>query len=444
MTTSVAAGLPTPAAAPIPERTAAEQPMVDIAFEGYSEVRVGIIGLGNRGLAQLKLLLAIEGARVTAVFDLDADRTQRAVDAVRATSDQPAPAAYSGSADAYLELVARDDIDLVYVATPWEWHHPQAKAAMDHGKHVSVELPIATTLDDIWDLVRTSERTGRHCMLCENSNYARHELRLLRMVKEGLFGELLHGAGGYVHDLRHPYLFGGSYQPEGWRRRWQTRTNANHYPMHGLAPVAACMGINRGDRFERLLSVSSPARALAAYRSEHMPADHPSWEDEYVTGDRTTCFIQTAGGRFLRSEHEVNTPHPYSRANSLVGTHGAWTDDPQRIYLESLGHTDHQWRDFDNGFAEYDHWLWREIGDSAERHGGHGGMDFITLWRTIQLMRLGLTPDIDVYDSAALCSVVPLSATSIELGSQPVAVPDFTRGHWQAERPGLERERPDE
>ena len=422
-----------------PQRAGDESPMTDVPFEPHDEVRLGIIGLGNRGTGMFERFLEINGVRATAVCDLEQDRAESAADAAEEASGER-PAVHAGSADAWKELTARDDVDLCFIATPWELHHPQAKDAMENGMHAAVELPIAVTLDDIWDLVRTSERTRKHCMLMENVNYGQEELRILMMAKEGLFGDLLHGSGGYVHDLRDPYLFHGAYHPEDWRRTWQTRMNASHYPMHGMAPITAAMDINRGDRLDQLVSFSSPALALTEYREENLDSDHPAWEDDYISGDRNTCLVSTALGRMIRVEHDVNTPHPYSRANTLAGTRGVWMSDPQRICLESLGHDDHQWRDFDDSYEEYDHWLWKEIGDEG---GGHGGMDYILQWRTIQLMRLGLTPDIDVYDSASLSAVVPLSELSLERGGT-VRVPDFTRGHWKDARPGLEREKPED
>lgn len=417
-----------------------ERSMTDVPFEGFDEVRVGLIGVGNRGLGQTRRWAAV--SKVTAVADIRTNRATAAADAVAEEDPtQPSPALYTDGEEDYLNLLQREDIDLVYIATPWEWHYPMAKAAMEHGKHVAAELPIAPHLNEIWDLVRTSERTRKHCMLLENVAYFRPELRALMMSKQGLFGDLLHASGGYIHDLRDPYMFHGAYHPEGWRRKWHTRMNASHYPMHGLAPVSAAMDINRGDRFDRLVSVTSPAKGLALYREENMAPDHPSWEDTYISGDRNTCFIQTVNGRFIRAEHEVTTPHPYTRATTLVGTRGVWSED-KGIYLETLGHTNHAWRDFDDSFSEYDHWLWKDIGGNAEEYGGHGGGDFISIFRTVQLMRLGLTPDIDVYDSAAWCSVIPLSEKSLQVGSQAVAVPDFTRGYWEDERPGLSRDRP--
>lgn len=427
-----------------------ERSMANVPFEGFDEVRVGLIGLGNRGGGQDIRFAAV--GNVTAVCDIRSERVNRTISRIMDQGFQDnEPVGYSDGDEDFLNLLQRDDIDLVYIATPWEWHYPQAKAAMEHGKHVAIELPIAPHLDEIWDLVRTSERTGKHCMLLENVNYFRPEMQMFNMVQAGLFGDLQHGSGGYVHDLRWPYMFGGAYYPEEWRRRWQTRMNAAHYPMHGLGPVSASMGINRGDRFDELISVSPPPMGLELFREEdpRVGPDHSSWDDDpYISGDRNTCLIRTAKGLMIRVEHDVTSPHPYTRETTLTGTRGSIELDNGRVYLESLGHTNHAWR---TGSAynairnEHDHWLWPALEDLAGEYGGHGGGDFVAIFRLIQLMRLGMTPDIDVYDSAAWCSVVPLSHASLKTGKlHPVKVPDFTRGHWKDARPTFDRERPED
>lgn len=427
-----------------------ERSMAEVPFEGFEQVRVGLIGVGERGGGQDVRWGAV--SNISAVCDIRPERVSRTVGRIMAQGFQDnEPVGYSNGEEDFLNLVRRDDIDLVYVATPWEWHYPQAKAAMEHGKHVAVELPISPHLDEIWDLVRTSERTGKHCMLLENVNYFRPELRMFNMAKAGLFGELQHASGGYVHDLRWPYFFGGAYYPEHWRRRWQTRMNALHYPMHGLGPVSAALDINRGDRFAELVAVSSPPMNLALFRENdpRVGPDHSSWDDdEYISGDRHTALIKTANGRMIRVEHDVNSPHPYSRETTLTGSGGVVELDNARIYLESLGHDNHSWRTgsaFNTIMAEHDHWLWPALEDLADQYGGHGGGDFIAIFRLVQLMRLGMTPDIDVYDSAAWCSVIPLSHESMKRGRiQAVKVPDFTRGFWEDPRPTFDRERPDD
>ncbi len=416
-------------------RAAGQRSMIGVPFEGYDQVRIGLIGLGNRGMGMLPGWAAVPGAVITAVCDYLPDRAARAADRVQSLSGQR-PTEYAGSHTAYEELCASDDVDLVYVATPWEWHFRQGMAAMQGGKHVGIELPIATELRELWDLVDTSERTGRHAWLMENCSYGRNELAVLKMAHDGLFGELTHGHGGYLHDLR-DLLFNGSYEPDDWRRKWHTRLDASFYSMHGLAPIAACMDVNRGDRMTYLTATSSAARGLADYRERFMPADHPSWNETYVKGDRTTCMIQTERGRIIRAEHDVSSPRPYDRINSLAGSRGLFEDYPPQIYVEP-DHSGHSWRNAGPYLERYDHWLWRKVGDDAENNGGHGGMDYILQWRIIQQMRAGLVPDIDVYDSAVWCSSVPLSAESIRKDSRPVAVPDFTRGRWQELRPGLD------
>ncbi|WP_344247499.1 Gfo/Idh/MocA family protein, partial [Isoptericola hypogeus] len=441
----------TPAAADEPPRVQGrERSMTDTPFEGFDEVRVALIGLGQRGGGQDVRWGAV--GKVTAVCDIRPDRVERTIQRIMAQGFQDtAPVGYSGGEEDFLNLIRRDDIDIVYIATPWEWHYPMAKAAMEHGKHVACELPIAPHLDEIWDLVRTSERTRKHCMLLENVNYFRPELQMFNMAQAGLFGEIQHGSGGYVHDLRWPYMFGGAYYPEHWRRRWHTRMNASHYPMHGLGPVSATMGINRGDRFAELISVSPPPMGLALFREEdpRVGPDHSSWDDDpYISGDRNTCLIRTENGLMIRVEHDVTSPHPYTRETTLTGTRGSIELDNARVYLESLGHNNHSWRTgsaYDAIRNEHDHWLWPALEELAEQYGGHGGGDFVAIFRTVQLMRLGMTPDIDVYDSAAWCSVIPLSHASLSGRSmRPVKVPDFTRGHWRDARGTFDRPRPED
>lgn len=434
--------------------------MINVPFERYDEVRIGIVGLGNRGMGMLGLFLAIPSVRITAICDIRAERTQQAAALVRAAG-QPDPAIYTGgegdyksaleasrrarfvrpdpNAKDYRGLCARDDVDFVYTPTPWEWHFPVAMAAMRSGKHVGVELPLAMELSHLWQLVDTSEETRRHCIQLENVSYGRNELRLLRMAHAGLFGDLLHGAGAYIHDIRREFFPPHSTRyPTDWRRLWHTRDNTCLYPNHGLAPIAADMDINRGDRFLRLVSSSSSSLGLPAYREEHIPRGDPIWDEEYIQGDRNISLIETAKGRLIRLERDVSTPHPYNRLNHLAGTKGLFEDYPPRIYLEPDMSGD-EWGDFEN-YAEYDHWLWKDIGGGG---GGHGGIDYLLLWRLVQTMRLGLVPDIDVYDSATWSVPVPLSRNSIKRGGRPVSVPDFTRGHWEQYRPGLDSSRPE-
>lgn len=409
--------------------------MIGVPFERIDSPRFGIIGLGNRGTSMVPLFLAVPNARITALCDNRPEFAQRAAKRVT-DAGHPAPALFTNGEHDFENLCARDDVDFVYVATPWEWHVPMALSAMRHGKHVGVETPFGITLKDLWELVDTSERTRRHCIQLENCNYGRNELRVLRMAHAGLFGDLLHAAGAYIHDLRE-LLFSKTYYAYQWRRAWHTRINGDHYPTHGLGPVAAYLDVHRGDRLARITTMSTPALGLAAYRAQHLPPGDETWRETYVKGDVTQSLIQTAKGRVIHLVHGVSNPHPYSRLNQLGGTKGIFEDYPARIYLEP-DMNNHQWGSFDN-YRQYDHWLWTDVGAGP---GGHGGMDYIMLWRLVQCLRLGLAPDIDVYDSAAWSAPLPLSVLSIKHGGAAVPFPDFTRGAWTTPHPGTDSPKP--
>lgn len=302
-----------------------------------------------------------------------------------------------------------------------------AKAAMLNGKHVGVECPIAMRLEELWELVDLSERTRRHCMQLENCCYGKNEMRVLRMAHAGLFGDLLHGAGAYNHDLRE-LMFDPDYYEGPWRRLWHTKLRGDLYPNHGFGPVANYMDVNRGDRAVSITSIGTPALGLAAYRKEHMLTGDPSWKESYIGADRTISLIQTAKGRVIRLEHDVEPAPvlPYQQPRRypgrLRGLPGADLPEPTN--------TNHQWDDFKK-YAEWDHWLWKE---HANPPGGHGGMDYIMIFRLMQCMRLGLVPDFDVYDAAVWTAPVPLSHLSIKAKGAPLPIPDFTRGRGR--RPG--------
>ncbi|MER8232438.1 Gfo/Idh/MocA family oxidoreductase [Streptomyces sp. NPDC094049] len=420
--------------AAVPERRGAT--MAGVPFERRSAVRIGIVGYGNRGSSMIGHFLSLPWVQVTAVCDPVRDKAEQAVKAVTA-SGRPAPAVYANGEKDYERLCARSDIDLVYVATPWDSHFAIARAAMLNGKHVGVECPVAMRLDELWELVDLSEQTRRHCMQLENCCYGRNEMRVLRMAHAGKFGRLLHGAGAYNHDLR-GLMFSPTYYEGPWRRLWHTRLRGDLYPNHGFAPVANYMDVNRGDRVVSISSFGTPALGLAEYRAANMPSGDPSWKESYVGSDRTISMVRTALGRVIRLEHDVSTPHPYSRINSLGGTRGVFEDYPARIYLEP-DHKDDEWADFSAYAAEYDHWLWKE---HANPPGGHGGMDYIMVYRLMQCVRLGLVPDFDVYDAATWTAPVPLSDASVRAKGAPQDIPDFTRGEWRKARSGVDSVKP--
>ncbi|MFI6937968.1 Gfo/Idh/MocA family protein [Streptomyces sp. NPDC050418] len=434
-----AAHADTPAAASAASTAAAQgrpgRTMVNVPFEGRGTVRVGIIGLGNRGGSMIDLFLAIPGVQVVAICDPVKEKIERAAKKVT-DAGQPAPGMYAKGDNDFENLCKRADLDFVYVATPWDWHFEMAKTAMLNGKHVGVECPIAMELGQLWELVNLSERTRRHCMQLENCCYGKNEMRVLRMAHAGLFGDLLHGAGAYNHDLR-GLMFDPDYYEGPWRRLWHTRLRGDLYPNHGFGPVSNYMDINRGDRVTHISSFGTPALGLAEYRKAHMPAGDPSWKETYIESDRTISLVQTEKGRVIRLEHDVSTPHPYSRINSLGGTKGVFEDYPARIYLEP-DHSDDAWHNFGD-YANWDHWLWKEHSNPP---GGHGGMDYIMIFRLMQCMQLGIVPDFDVYDAATWTAPVPLSHLSIKAKGEPQEIPDFTRGEWRKKRSGVDSEKP--
>ena len=401
------------------------QTMINVPYAAMNP-RIGLIGTGSRGTSLLTEFLASDG-QVVALCDIVPEKAEHAQSLVQ-KSGQKAPTLYTNGDHAYESLVSRHDIDFVVIATPWNWHVPMAVAAMKSGKHAAVEVPAALTIEDCWNLVHTSEETRRHCIMLENCCYGYNETLVLNMVQANLFGDLLYGEAGYVHDLRELMFSNAS---EGlWRRAFHTKYNGNLYPTHGLGPVANYMGINRGDRFDYMVSMSTPARGLDAYRRDHIPAGDPKYAERYINGDMNTSLIKTAQGRTITLKHDTSNAHPYDRYNSIGGTKGVFEDYPPRIYFDGPNGKD-AWTDIDPFKEKYESPLWKKEGEIAKKLGGHGGMDYIECARILYCMRNGLAPDMDVYDAAAWSAPWPLSLQSVAQGSAPAKFPDFTGGRWK-------------
>ena len=389
-------------------------------------VRIGYVGIGGMGSAHVENLLKIPGCRITAVCDVNPERTAWATKAITAAG-HPAPAVYSRGPRDFERLCAEEDLDLVYNATPWEWHVPICLSAMKHGKHAVTEVPAAMSIDDCWALVEAAEKHARHCVMMENCNYGRMEMLAFNLVRQGLLGEVVHAEGGYLHDLRDIKF---SKTGEGlWRRAWSEKLNGNLYPTHGLGPVANCMDINRGDRFDYIVSMSGPSRGLQAWAAEHYPADAPQRRERFVLGDVNVTLVKTANGRTIYVVHDTNLPRPYSRINMVQGTKGIFQGYPDRVYIEGRGKP-HQWTPAADYLNEFDHPLWKDIEERA-KGAGHGGMDFMEDYRLIKCLREGLPTDMNVYDAASLSSLVGATVTSVARNSRPVDIPDFTRGKWK-------------
>ena len=393
-------------------------------------VRIGYVGIGGQGSGHVSNLLKIKGCQITAVCDIRSERTDWATKAIT-EAGFPAPAVYNRGPRDFERLCETEQLDLVYNATPWEFHVPIMLAAMKNGKHAATEVPAAMTLDDCWAIVEAAEKTAKHCVLMENCNYDRMEMMVYNMVRQGVFGEVLHAEGGYLHDLRSIKF---ADEGEGlWRRAWATKLNGNLYPTHGLGPIANCLDINRGDRFDHLVSMSGPSRGLQDWAQEHLPADSPKRNERYVLGDMNTSIIKTANGKTILVEHCTNLPRPYSRIHMVQGTKGLFQGYPSRVYIEGRGKED-QWVDANTLLGEFEHPLWKEM-SAAASGAGHGGMDFIEDYRLITCLREGIPTDMNVYDAASLSAVVHLSVQSVGHKAAAMDFPDFTKGRWKTTPP---------
>ena len=403
--------------------------MMNHSIAPLESVRVGLIGMGRRGLPMLRLLLAIDGVEIKAISDPHAPAIENAKNLFAELNVSP-PAFYGNGDYDYRNMLEQDDIDVVYIATPWKWHTPMSVEVMDSGKHALIEVPAALTTDESWQLVETSESTRMNCMMMENVCYGREELMALNMVRQGVLGELLHGEAAYIHELR--WQMKDMEEGTGsWRTDWHTRRNANLYPTHGLGPIAQYMNINRGDRFDYLSSMSSPALGRQLYARREFPADHIRNQATYICGDMNTSLIKTVKGRTIMVQHDTTTPRPYTRHNLIQGTNGVYGQYPDRFALESLGEF-HEWQhDMSSLQERYDHELWKRTEAAANELGGHGGMDFVMLWRTVYCLRNGLPLDQNVYDAAAWSAVIPLSEASNADRGNSQDFPDFTRGAWR-------------
>jgi len=412
--------------------------MLEYAAPALDVVRVGFVGVGGMGTNHVKNLLKIDGVQLKAICDIKPERVG-AVQQLVVEAGQDKPVGYSKGERDFERMCAQEDLDLVYTATPWRWHVPVCVAAMENGKHAATEVPASTTLEGCWQLVETSEKTRRHCIMMENCCYDRAELLILNLVRKGLLGEIMHGECGYLHDLcrvkfrRDPK----TNKPVGeaeWRLDESIHRNGNLYPTHGLGPVAQCMDINRGDKFDYLVSMSTPSRGLNLYAAEHFGADSKLAKQNYALGDVNTSLIRTGRGRTIIVSHDCSLPRPYSRRILVQGTKGIVRKYPEeKIHIEGRS-KGHSWEPLDKYFEEFEHPLQKALREKA-KGASHGGMDFIEDYRLIRSLRKGLVPDMDVYDGAAWSVVGELSERSVERDSEPVKFPDFTCGKWAMTRP---------
>ncbi len=397
-------------------------------------VRIGVIGLGMRGGDAVERLTFIDGVEITAICDKYPERVEAAQQTL-VKRGRPKAKSYSGE-EGYKALCESNEVDLVYSPTPWHMHTPIALYAMKNGKHAAIEVPAAKTIDECWALVETSEKTRKHCMMLENCCYDFFELLTLNMARQGLFGEIVHAEGAYIHDLSRDWLFNKNAYADMWRLKENTGKNGNLYPTHGLGPIAQCMDINRGDKMNHLVSMSTNDFTLASL-SREMAAKDPffvPYQGDNFRGNMNTTLVRTDKGKSLMIQHDVSTPRPYSRIHVVSGTKGIaskWPS-PERI---AFGHSWVKKEELEDLYKKYSPPIVKHIGEIAKEVGGHGGMDFIMDWRLIDCLRNGLPLDQDVYDAATWSCILPLSQKSLAKRSSSVDVPDFTRGNWKSNKP---------
>ncbi|RYG34022.1 Gfo/Idh/MocA family oxidoreductase [bacterium] len=432
----VMAGLPALAADQGPKRGRGQKSAAGLALTKLDKVRVGFMGVGARGSGHVAQMLLLEGIEVVAIADNHVPSAEASA-ARCVKAGRPAPELFTNGELDYQRMLKRDDIDIVVISTPWKWHTPMAVDAMKAGKHAFIEVPAATTVEECWQLVDTAEKTGRHCMMLENVNYGREELLVLNMCREGVLGELLHGEAAYIHDLRgqmHEIEHGTG----SWRTYEYTKRNGNLYPTHGLGPVAQYMNVNRGDRLDFLCSVSSPARSRELYAQKEFPVGHERRTLKFTAGDINTSIVKTVLGKTIMIQWDEQLPRPYTRHNLIQGTKGIWAGFPDRLAIEGEGRSADDWIQGDAlkpFYEKYEHPLYKRMGEESKKNGGHGGMDFLMLWRLVYCLRNGLPMDQDVYDAATWSVIAPLSEKSVASRGRSMDIPDFTRGDWKSMKP---------
>jgi predicted dehydrogenase len=410
-----------------------------------SKLRLGFIGVGLRGQSHLELALRRNDVDIIALCDIQQRMIDMSLDLVT-KSGKPKPQIILDGPQGYKKLLENKDIDAVIIATPWELHTAMCLDAMNAKKYVGCEVITGMTIEECWELVHTSERTGMPLMMLENVCYRRDVMAVMNMVRQNIFGELIHLQGGYQHDLREvkfndgkgPYGGGVEFGDKGfseaqWRTQHSVVRNGDLYPTHGIGPLAMMTNINRGNRFTQLVSYSSKARGLHDYILKKGGENHPNAKVEFKLGDVVTTMIRTAKDETILLQHDTNLPRPYSIGFRVQGTNGIWMDVNKSIYIEGQSKENHRWDDAASWLDKYDHPLWKKYGSDAAG-AGHGGMDWFVLNAFVESAKLKTAPPQDVYDAVTWSAITPLSETSIQMGGASVAFPDFTQGRWMARK----------
>jgi hypothetical protein len=409
--------------------------MSGYAAPKLDKIRMGFIGLGNRGPVNLDAMAYVEGVEIKGLCDKRMVRVEYAQNILTKHGLPPAKS-YGGSEEIWQELCKDPDIDFISIAVPrGPLHAKMATFAMEHGKHVAVEAPAASTLEEAWKIVETSERTKKHCMMLENCCYDFFELLTLNMARQGMFGELIHADAGYLHHQNNfvPIPEGG----DMWRVRESQHRNCNLYPSHGIGPICQKMNINRGDRLVLMSSMSSNDFTMGKMAAELAKQDsfYKEFDTNSYRGNINTSIIRTENGKTIMLQYDITSPRVYSRIQTISGTKGLCQKYPLPGKI-TFGNDEWLSDDEMKTITEkYTPEIVHRMGDLAKEIGGHGGMDFLMNWRLADCLRNGLPVEQDVYDAAAWSSIVPLSEWSVANESNSIRIPDFTCGSYKNNTP---------
>lgn len=433
---SAAVGSATLAGLGLPKTALAQKPA------STKPIRLGFIGIGGRGSYHLDAALGMPGVEVPAICEIKPERLYNAKRWIE-ESGQPTPRLYDRGLTDFKRLCEEEELDAVICSTSWEWHTPVCLAAMRNGKHAVSEVPIVLTLDEAWELVETSEKTGKWATigLEQAMLESREGLTILNMVQSGLFGEILNAESGYVHDLR---LVKNDPEREPWRLHYDVTLNGNLYPDHPMNKIMAYGGINHGDRLDHLVSMSSKAQMLHEFAALNYGKDSEQAKMKFKQGDVNATLIRTVNGKLITLNYDTNTPHPRELFR-LQGTKGVYLGgsalEGPKIYIEGLSPKEHQWEPAEKYLEEYKHPLLKNYnppdrkGGAIRGHGGSGTKTPLTWYLLIKALREGKNPYFDVYDSVTSSVIVPLTALSVANKSKTVDVPDFTKGKWETRPP---------
>jgi len=417
-------------------------PLADTSAQ--QPVRVGMVGVGGRGTSLLEVLLGMGGVQIPAICDINQEHLARA-QAMVEKAGQKRPEGYSRDEENFQELMYRDDLDAVIMAPYWQWHTPMAVCAMKSGKYAAVEVPAALTVEECWNLVNTHEETGIPCMMLENWSFRRDNLAVLKMIREGLFGEIVHCHCAHSHNCIDHWFF----TPEGemrWSGDFLVKHNASQYTTHALGPVISWMDIGCGDYFDKVVSFANRSLGINHYFAKKFGANHPNARREYAQGDIVTTLAKTKKGNTIVINYDMQLPRPYDNRWEIQGTEGLYNEQRNALYLSGRSPKYEEWESFDPYQEKYDHVWWKQIqqkADSAsgEKNGvgdqlalGHGGTDYVELSQFLKAVRNKTQTPVDVYDSVIMSVINPLSGKSIAEGGATVECPDFTRGKWETKK----------